>query len=85
MIEAIELKTAALKGLLGEKDDRIPRLVSAKQRCLEGISNPCGLCGVQGQVARTQWLKTAQDIALVCCPEGKIPAFLKRRLEACSK
>lgn len=80
MIAEAKLRSIALKELLGSSDDRIPRLVEAKPRCEEEIWNPCGLCAVQGQVARTHLLRTALDIASICCPEGKMPDYLKRQL-----
>lgn len=85
MIDAIELRTEALKDLLGNDDDgRLSTLIKAEPRCLEDdVLDPCRYCMIQGQIARTHNLSitgTAQKIIEICCPEEKRPVDLKNRM-----
>lgn len=57
-------------------------LGKADQRCIDVAANPCGICRIQDMVSITHDVSIAQAIAEICCPSGKIPAYLERKLAA---
>lgn len=79
MLEVIK-KVEKLEDILGKDDRRTQVLKNADRRCLETGVNPCAICRIQDMVSLVRDISTAKAMAEICCPSGKMPVYLERKL-----
>lgn len=89
VVEAID-RTRELTELIGADHELIGRLNRADQRCSDGRTtiHPCGICDIQDVVSLIrvrQGSDIAKKVVELCCPAGKMPAYLEYKLAAIAR